>query len=172
LADVLSFGLAPALMALSLNGVFEENPELNAFTVWKFLPLLMAAFSALRLAKFNIDERQSTVFFGLPTPSNALFWVGMALAGVGGILNFDGLNELILAFTGSPTAIGIGAIILSLLLISDVPLMSLKFESYGWSGNQARYLLLLLGIGLFVLFGFSSIPIILLLYFILSITIR
>jgi CDP-diacylglycerol--serine O-phosphatidyltransferase len=172
LADVISFGLGPAFIALQFNGVFTEDVRLTWKATALFLPLIMAAFSAYRLASFNIDERQSTEFRGLPTPANALFWVGMALAGTGGVLSSEAINTWVDYFRQSTGLVGFASVLLGLLLIAETPLLALKFDRFGFRGNENKILLIGASVLLFVFFGFSSIPIILLLYFILSLTAR
>ena len=133
-----------------------------------FLPVFMAAFSAYRLGKFNIDTRQSNRFIGLPTPANALFWVSLALADrAGGVLGWDFLNEGLILFRESTGLVDFAAILLGILMISEIPLLALKFQGEV-DNKRSKIALLYLSFGLFILFGFSSIPIVLLLYFILS----
>lgn len=167
LADVVSFGVAPVFLALQFNGVFESEFVAGWKALALFTPILMAGFSAYRLGKFNIDIRQSTGFFGLPTPANALFWVGIALAGTAGIFEMEPLNQALNYFKESTGLVDFAAIILGILLVSEIPLLALKFSKEA-EGNKAKVALILIGSGLFILFGFSSIPIVLLLYFIIS----
>jgi CDP-diacylglycerol--serine O-phosphatidyltransferase len=128
----------------------------------------MAAFSAYRLGKFNIDDRQTGGFLGLPTPANALFWVGLALADSGGFLEAPFLIEFWENSKNSTGLVGFISLLLGLLLIAEVPLLALKFKGFGFAENAAKYILIASGIVLFLLFGFASVPIILLLYFIIS----
>ncbi|MGB6036648.1 MAG: CDP-diacylglycerol--serine O-phosphatidyltransferase [Cryomorphaceae bacterium] len=167
LADMVSFGVAPVFLALQFNGVFQSEFFLGWKALALFTPVLMAAFSAYRLGKFNIDTRQSTGFIGLPTPANALFWVSIALAGKGGLFELELLNESMTYFKESTGLVDFASILLGILLISEIPLLALKFSAEG-GGNKSKIALMAIGLTLFVLFGFSSIPIVLLLYFILS----
>lgn len=168
LADVISFGVGPVFLALQFNGVFSEEILSFKKAIVLFVPVLMAAFSAYRLGKFNIDERQTTGFLGLPTPANAMFWVGLALAGSGGLVEAGLLVDLWAYLKDSTGLIGFTSVILGLLLVAEVPLLALKFKGIGFSENKAKYVLIFSGITLFLLFGFASVPIILLLYFIIS----
>ena len=118
----------------------------------------MAAFSALRLAKFNLDERQSLGFIGLPTPANALFW-GSLLVGVG---------EKLETCPSALYFILAGILISSWLLVSEIPMFALKFKHWGFKGNEVKYLFLLTCIPLVVIFGISSFAIIIAWYVILS----
>ncbi len=141
LADDVTFGVAPASIVFHfLCGYhFHELPEPIAFCV-PFLAYVIAAFSALRLAKFNLDERQTTSFIGLPTPANALFW-GALIVALG--------DEL------SASSIGVWAVVVmifisSYLLIAEIPLFALKFKHWGWKGNEVKYIFLLTAVVLVV----------------------
>lgn len=126
LCDLVSFGVAPAVI---LWKVIQEAgfPDWMAWTA-----ILIPVVGALRLAKFNIDTRQSTSFIGLPIPANAIFWIGYAS------LLADGVNLL-----GSAPIFICTLIIECWLMISPVKLFSLKMHSFGWHGNEARYILIL-----------------------------
>jgi len=118
----------------------------------------MAAFSALRLAKFNLDERQAMGFIGLPTPANALFW-GSLVVGCG-----DWLTTL-------PHAAWIvlaGVFVSCYLLVSEIPMFALKFKSWGWKGNETKYIFLITCIPLLLLLGVSGLAAIIAWYVILS----
>ncbi len=165
LADVVSFGVAPSFIAFYLLYGSLENRFLA------YLAFIIAIYSALRLAKFNIDDRQSDSFIGLPTPANALFWVGIALS------YWQSWNveygkwaaELWVDLSGESFFLFAGVFVLSYALVSELPLLSLKFKQFGWKGNEYRYILILIS-GIFIgLFLFASIPFILLLYLLISI---
>ncbi len=163
LADLISFGLAPTFIAMHLCGAFDPDP------VWiAFLPAIIAPFAAYRLAKFNLDTRQSVDFIGLATPSNALIWISFPIVAVYG--DRDGMvGEVLAAFSGSQAAIIILSLVLSFLMVSEIRFFSLKFSSFGWSPNKFRYILIASAIPLLLLFGLAAIPIILLLYLLLSV---
>lgn len=167
LSDMVTFGVAPVFLALHFNGVFDTDFVLGWKALVLFVPILMAGFSAYRLGKFNIDTRQSTSFIGLPTPANALFWVSIALASTGGIFELDLLNQGLNYFMESTGLVNFATILLGFLLVSEIPFLALKFSGEA-GGNKAKIALMVIGLGLFILFGFSSFPIVLLLYFILS----
>lgn len=167
LADMVTFGVAPVFLALQFNGVFQSEIDFGWKALVLFVPVFMAAFSAYRLGKFNIDTRQSTGFIGFPTPANALFWVSIALAGSGGIFEWEQLNSGMNYFKESTWLVGFASIVLGILMVSEIPLTALKF-SREVGGNKSKIALMVIGIGLFILLGVSSIPIVLLLYLILS----
>lgn len=165
LADMVTFGLAPAFMAMHMAGAFVDN---IAFSVLAFGPAIMAPFSAYRLGKFNLDTRQSDSFIGVPTPANALFWLSIPL-----ILKYSdttsGLGAAYQTFAETDWMICIAAVVWSLLMVSEIPLIALKFKSLKWSGNQFRITLILVAIILVSLLWVQALPIILLLYILLSI---
>ena len=150
LADDVSFGVLPAVMLFSVSG--------TDIVVLKYLPLLLAVFSALRLAKFNLDERQSLGFIGLPTPANALFW-GSLMVGVAP------------HFESSPlwaVAMVVGVLVSSYLLVSEIPMFALKFKQWGWKGNEVKYLFVISCIPLLALLRISGIAVIIAWYVLLS----
>ncbi len=131
LADLVTFGVAPSVMVFSL--LKELSPIMVASSVNEYLPyvaFLIAIFSAIRLAKFNIDERQTTSFIGLPTPANALFWIGTCLWITQDNFVFPALPYLILALI-----IGF-----SYILVAEIPMFSFKFTSLSWQNNKIRYI--------------------------------
>lgn len=155
LADVISFGVAPALLAHALirELLFPEGSGsilLLPFyqQILLFIPLLIPVFSAFRLAKFNLDKRQLVSFIGLPVPAHALFWVGLVLSRLK-------VPELYQAFFGNIWVLAICVVILSILLISELPMFSLKFSGFSWGGNKVIYLYLLTLIVLTVSFGWA-----------------
>ena len=163
LADVVSFGLAPSVLCLHILGTY--YPTCEWFTLLAFV---MAAFSALRLAKFNIDERQTLSFIGLPTPANAIFWIGLTY-----------LNEIPVVHTALHGAFYfVLMLVCCYLLICELPMFSLKLKpghnSFG--ENKARYILIASSLVILVvsaLIGFlyfaASPALIILLYLLLSI---
>lgn len=146
LADVVTFGVAPAAMTLSLlmltsSYLFNEKGEYAWATFLPFLALLIPPFSALRLAKFNLDTRQTTSFIGLPTPANALFWAGLSVTITNFFftLNFTQTHALLLYIL-----LLLLVVISCWLLVSEIPMFALKFKHFGWHGNEVRYIFVLL----------------------------
>ncbi|WP_449018122.1 CDP-diacylglycerol--serine O-phosphatidyltransferase [Prevotella sp.] len=159
LADVITFGLAPSTIIFSQLHVMSYPTFLEPLRDYlPYAAFIMAAFSALRLAKFNLDERQSLGFIGLPTPANALFW-GSLLVGVGEKLE---TRPWALYF------ILAGVLISSWLLVSEIPMFALKFKHWSFKGNEVKYLFLITCCPLVVIFGISSFAIIIAWYVILS----
>jgi len=164
LADLISFGLAPAFIAVHLAGGFN-----NEFSIIHFIPLLMAPFAAYRLGKFNLDSRQTEKFLGLPTPANALFWLSFPL-----IIEFSSDKNGYLAegysiFLDSPVGIAIASVAACFLMVSEIPMISLKFKNFKWKGNESRMVLIAIAVIFLSVFRVHAPPIILLLYILLSI---
>jgi CDP-diacylglycerol-serine O-phosphatidyltransferase len=159
LADVITFGLAPSTIIFSQLHVMSYPTFLEPLRDYlPYAAFIMAAFSALRLAKFNLDERQALGFIGLPTPANALFW-GSLLVGVGEKLE---TRPWALYFILAGVLIG------SWLLVSEIPMFALKFKHWSFKGNEVKYLFLITCCPLVVIFGISSFAIIIAWYVILS----
>lgn len=160
LADVVSFGVAPSMILFAwLESCFYNlSPFLqNSYVeVLKYVVFLIPALSAVRLAKFNHDERQSDTFIGLATPANALFL---------GFLPFAA--ERISVFGNFWVVIGT-AVVFSMLLISNLPMFSLKFKNFNWKENLARYILIGISAILLVAFQLGAFPVIILLYILIS----
>ena len=163
LADMVTFGLVPGailfkMMQLNIDS-FTSSQTLNTFI--QFLPFLITIFSALRLAKFNIDTRQTNSFIGLPTPANTLLIVSFPL-----ILVHDNfhLSEILM---NTWFILGI-TFVQSILLVSELPLIALKFKNLTWKDNSYQYLLIIISAILLVLMQFTALPLIIFLYVFLS----
>lgn len=161
LSDMVSFGVAPGMIVYrlleqacmtisSLDSVVDYIP---------FFALVIPVFSALRLAKFNIDERQTTSFIGMPVPAHALFW-----ASIGYTFQTSIPQDSI----GFVVGIVVAAILLSWLLVSEIPMFSLKVKSLKWKGNELRYILVGGAVLFVVLFGVLGIAGTIILYIALS----
>jgi len=170
LADVISFGIAPAMIIfrLLLNGRFPESttpPPLTGVlnTTVLFSPFLIAVFSALRLAKFNIDKDQVHSFKGLPTPANALLIAGFGFAPVEnnpGIFGDVVRNDLFLL---------IFILVSCYLLVSRIGMFSLKFKNLRIKGNLLRYFFLSASAVLLLIFGLTGLSFVVILYILLSV---
>lgn len=154
---MVSFGVAPGVVLYALI-----REEATVDQEWMaYFALIVPVFSALRLAKFNIDKGQTDSFIGLPTPANALLLGSLPLL-------FQKGREEIVELIGSPeTMVGLG-VILSLLLVSKVGMFSLKVKSIKWGGNQLVYSFLALAAIILFVLPYSALPIIILLYIIIS----
>jgi CDP-diacylglycerol--serine O-phosphatidyltransferase len=163
LADVVTFGVAPSTILFSELSVMRYPAILEPLRpILPFTAYIMAAFSALRLAKFNLDERQALGFIGLPTPANALFW-GSLIIGAGKWL--EATPFMVFFLLG-------GILISSWLMVSEIPMFALKFKEWGWKGNQVKYIFLLTCIPLLAIFGLTGLAIIIAWYVIISYIIK
>lgn len=161
LADMVSFGLVPSI---ALFCVYEALPQMfdiadNVAEIMRYLTFIIVAFSALRLAKFNIDDTQHTEFCGLPTPANGLFCLSIAMLAASGDLPLS--REVLLLV----------AVIMAVLLISPIRMFALKFKGFGWKGNEIRYIFLLACVAIIAVLTRMAIPAIIGLYIAIS-TIR
>lgn len=166
LADMVSFGVAPGFIFYSIsqdNLVFEYGFLQNVPTMLlcSYLPFLIMIFSGIRLAKFNIDTRQTDSFIGLPTPANALFicCIPMVLE-----------NGPIFAqeFFTSVSFLILYPILISYLLIAEIPLFALKFKTFTFKGNEIRYSFLIASVLLIFAFHYFGIGLSIILYVLLS----
>lgn len=159
LADVVSFGVAPAAAVFILLQRFTSIPDflLPLTDYIPYFAFLIPVFSAYRLAKFNIDTRQTTSFLGLPTPANALFWISYAYT-VSKILS-EAFFYATLVFV----------VCLSLLMISEIPMFSLKIKSMKLKGNERQLALIVFMIASVAFCGISGIALGILFYIALSV---
>lgn len=181
LADMVSFGVAPAFLAAvnpakALQLLTSPHAD-RAFTPSLFgepmeaallCSVIIAVASMWRLAKFNIDTRQTSVFLGLATPANALFWASLGFITWDiGVFDGPGSGEMqnhFGALADDPWKKVTVALLLGLLMLSEVPLPSLKFKHKGWKGNEVIFLLIGLGAVLVLLYGILAVPLILIIY--------
>ncbi len=169
LADIVSFGIAPAMIIFHLLGnavspdalmLVNENP---ADSIIIFLPVIMPVCAALRLARFNIDTTQATVFRGLATPANAIAVITLIFA----VNSSD--SAFLKSFVSSPLLLLLYTFSLSLLMVSRIPLLSLKIKSFSLKGNEGRYLLAGMILICYAILGTIVLPLIIPLYIIASV---
>lgn len=151
LADDVSFGVAPSVMLYSLLSEMTYPNGWEEMALWlPYTAFLISVFSALRLAKFNNDTRQTSSFIGLPVPANALFWASYIAGGY----------EFLVAGFIHPLLLVALACLFSWLLVSEIPMFSLKFKNLSWKDNKIVFIFLLTCIPLLVFLqvgGFSAI---------------
>lgn len=167
LCDIVSFGVVPGFVmyhiisfevGIRMTQPDQANPSF--YLAWS--AFLIPLFSALRLARFNTDQRQSYGFIGLPTPANALVVSFFPLA-----LKSETFPVLSALFS-NPLFLALFSIVLSLLLVSNFPLMALKFRTFDWTTNRIKYLFLAMVLLSIVFLKFWSAPFLLLIYLTLS----
>ncbi len=159
LADMISFGFFPSLLMMKLLGLDSEVITTNYVAI---LGIAIVLFSALRLAKFNIDKEQTYYFKGLPTPANTILIFSVYWIIIQEKVEIISNNYFLLALT----ALCCG------LLISNIPLFALKFKGFSWKNNQIKYIFLLISLVLILLLQVKAITIIILLYIFISIIFR
>jgi CDP-diacylglycerol--serine O-phosphatidyltransferase len=195
LADMVSFGVVPGIIMFRILHFANENYTLSAaphkldlsqlHSFDRFLPyvaFLIPIFSAVRLAKFNNDERQIDAFRGLPTPANSIFFCSISLLIINtfdeyqakaktlqDMLNYDFKYDIYLNKLGHPYFLTAVIILFSLLMISEIPLFSFKFKHFGWKGNVVRWLYIIWCVALIAILRFDGIPLTILSYILFSI---
>jgi CDP-diacylglycerol--serine O-phosphatidyltransferase len=152
LADVVSFGVAPSFILLSYNFLGEFSPA----------GLLIGIFACVRLAKFNIDTRQSDSFLGLPVPSTGMIIASLPFVDKEGPLAFL-LNQWV---------VGGLVVVLCALMVSEIPLLAMKFKNFTLKDNIYRYAVIVLGAALLIILGIQSLTLIILGYVLISVIAR
>lgn len=143
LADDITFGIAPATIVFSFlqNEMLYPKYMSEVMFLLPYMAFLVAVFSACRLAKFNIDKRQTTTFIGLPTPANALFWSSLVTGGGEWLKELNHGWLLVLALI----------LLFSYLLVSEIPMFSMKFKNLSWRSNRIRYIFIICSLPMFLL---------------------
>lgn len=150
LADMVTFGFLPSIF------IYQMLLPLSGNDWIPYIAFSIAIFSALRLAKFNVDERQQSTFIGLPTPANALFISSLYFV----FIEFPSLEI-------EPIIIGV-TLIFSFLMVSPLELFALKFKNFGFKGNEIRYVFLFISLALIVVLHLLALPAIIVIYLLLS----
>jgi CDP-diacylglycerol--serine O-phosphatidyltransferase len=170
LADMVTSGVVPGLVMYKMLGDIQENQSQYNLTedtyymgVVPYLGFLITLASCYRLAKFNIDTRQTDSFIGLPTPANALLIMSIPM------IQFHSEFEWLVDFLSNPYVLVGVTVLSSYLLNAEIPLFSLKVKSFSWEKYKMQVVFLILSLILIVLLEFIAIPIIILLYVILSV---
>ncbi len=161
LADVVTFGVLPSFMVY-----FMMQKHANFSPNTAYIAFLIALFSALRLAKFNIDTRQSDSFIGVPTPANAILIASIALN-----LEYNSIDFLTNLFRNQYFTIGT-TFILSYLLVAELPLFAFKFKNFKWKGNEIRFLFIIASLLLLLTFKLTALPWVVIGYILVSLFIH
>lgn len=159
LADVVTSGVAPSVILIQL---LSDTGNVSYYKPYVFIALIFAAASAYRLAKFNLDTKQTNSFVGLPTPAATVVVVSLPL-----ILEFGGLPFINNLIINKWFLIGL-TIILSYLMHANIKLMALKFKDFSFVNNKIKYLFLLVSLVLLLLFKVIAIPLIIIVYVLFS----
>ena len=159
LADDVTFGVAPSTMIFYELTVMDYPDMLEPLRpILPYVAFIMAAFSALRLAKFNLDERQAMGFIGLPTPANALFWGSIMVGAVGFLESSEWMSVAVIVMV----------FVSSWLLVSEIPMFALKFKHWGWAENKLKYIFVITSALLLLIFRIPGIALVIAWYVILS----
>ena len=166
LADVISFGMAPAAIMYQMIMINqgEQVVKIGPVAIFPFIAMLLVMGGAYRLAKFNTDPGQEDEFKGLPIPASGIFVASLPL-----IHHHPGKFPFIAQFSGNNLFLAVVVIFLSWIMISRIPMLSFKFKSLKWKGNEYRFILMAIAPFLVVFFGFSAVPLLILLYILFSI---
>lgn len=163
LADDVSFGAAPSFIVFSLFKEMHYPSYMEGIAPYfPYLAFLIAVFSGLRLAKFNNDTRQTTSFVGLPVPANALFWGSLIY----------GSHSLLISENFNPIYLLILVMLFSWLLVSEIPMFSLKFKNLSWKDNKISFIFLIVCAPLLIFLGVSGFAAVIVWYIILSLFTR
>ena len=173
LADMVSFGVAPALLMfyyIKYSFLLHQSGFAIETAAWfeiliLYSTILIAVASGFRLAKFNIDPNQSFTFSGLPTPANAIL-----IASAGLVIFSPDFPEGLRQFILNPYLLFVSTLVLSLLLVSKIPMFSLKFKDYKFANNITRYVFLLISFTLLIIFKVIAIPVIIIVYIFISVS--
>lgn len=163
LSDVVSFGVAPGFIMYHVmcSGMVEPIWPVGGISLFACFAFLLPVFSAVRLAKFNVDTRQTTSFIGLPTPPMAIFMASLPLAlWQLGLLDQPVLNPYL--------CLGI-VILFSVMMVCNLHFFSFKMKSVSWKGNEVRWIFLMIAVVGFAVFRFVALPFILLVYILMSV---
>lgn len=163
LADLITFGFAPTAMVYALSSAMlnlhAHTPMADALGNWiysvNYIAFLVVAFSALRLANFNVDTRQTTSFIGLPTPANALLLASITIT-LSHHANWLQAISQDYAFVIGPLLLAAVSIVCSVMLVSEMPLFALKFKNFGWTDNSVRYIFIITSALLLIIMALQS----------------
>lgn len=189
LADMVTFGVVPGVVMFQLInsvGILSQSSEdyydkifflgyIGAIKYMAYFSFMIPIFSAIRLAKFNNDVRQSDSFIGVPTPANAIFILSLGLIFVKIFMkqyNLEAAQDGSIYFLVklfNPFALCLLTLILSLLLVAEFPLFALKFKHFKWKDNEIRFVFLGLSLVLLITLQFVGIPLIIILYILMSV---
>ncbi|BDD07862.1 phosphatidylserine synthase [Fulvitalea axinellae] len=159
LADMVTFGVLPGVVVYTMLRILLPG------TLWPFAGFIIPAFSALRLAKFNVDDRQTTGFIGMPTPASTLFLTALPLVVRD---NIFGLGD----FVNTPWFLITISVVFCLLMISEIPMLAMKFKDYSLKNNIAKYLFILIAVSMLAILQLSGVPAVILVYILFSIIVH
>ncbi len=176
LADIVTFGVAPGFIIFALFQFIKEeysvgyNDEYVWMTYIEYFAFIIPIFALFRLAKFNVDTKQSTSFLGVPTATAAIFFASLPLLADQAVFNPSVLTTSMLkSIILNPYSIIVLVTLFSILMVSRIPLFALKFKRYQWAGNEVQIIFLIISVVLILVMKLWSIPSIVILYITMSI---
>lgn len=164
LADVVTSGVVPGIVMFQL--LSEHDQSQRMFGIFPYLGLLLTLGACYRLAKFNLDTRQSDAFIGLPTPAMSLFVISLPI-----IASHSPIVVVQDLFSNTYVLVSI-SLLLTYLMNAEITLFSLKFKDFSMKNNRLTYLFLSSSLLLIILLQFLAVPIIIIVYVLLSIIIN
>lgn len=167
LADVVSFGVAPGFIMFQM--IYSTVASSDSLTYLPFLGFIIPLFSALRLAKFNIATNQTDQFIGMPTPAVGLTIASFPIIAYQAYMSVD--SDVYFGFIANVYFLVGATVFLSLMMVSPLPMFALKFKSYTWKENKLKYAFAIVSLILFAWLSFSAVPLITLLYLLLSVAV-
>lgn len=168
LADMVTFGVAPGIIIFVFFNHALQGHGIEGYNWTAYFALLIPLCSLFRLAKFNLDTRQTDIFIGLPTPAMTIFFATFPLLLSDAINPFTEWKMHIIGFISHPVVLTSLIVVMSTLMLLELPLFALKFKHFKFKGNEIRYIFLTISLGLLATLFVWALPIIILLYIILS----
>lgn len=168
LVDMIAFGVAPAMLMYQITKLAQETQQIQLlidFPWLHYIVFVIPAFSAIRLAKFNVDTRQTTSFIGLAVPAHASFYIFCSLLFVYPDLSqIIDVSALVNPIIANPLFLLTMCILLSIMLVAEVPMFSLKFKNLKWKDNALPFTFILLWLGMFIFMNIVAMPMIVIFY--------
>jgi len=176
LADIVTFGVAPGFIVFATFQFIKENfgigyNDENSWVVYlEYFAFIIPIFALFRLAKYNVDTKQSTSFIGVPTATVAIFFASFPLLTDDAVFAPTAIKTVILDHVLlNPYVLITLTVLFSILMVAKLPLFALKFKKYQWAGNEIQIIFLILSAINIILFQFWAIPMIVLLYIVISV---
>jgi CDP-diacylglycerol--serine O-phosphatidyltransferase len=173
LVDMIAFGVAPAMLMYQITKMAQETQQIQVlidFPWIHYIVFVIPAFSAIRLAKFNVDTRQTASFIGLAVPAHASFYIFCSLLFVyPNLPKIINVSSIVTPIVSNPIAMLIATILLSIMLLVEVPMFSLKFKNLKWKDNQLPFTFILLWFGMLIFINIVAMPLIVIFYILWSI---
>ena len=176
LVDMIAFGVAPAMLMYQITKMAQETQQIQLlidFPWLHYIVFVIPAFSAIRLAKFNVDTRQTSSFIGLAVPAHASFYIFCSLLFIYPDLpKIINVNSIVTAVVSNPIIMLITCILLSIMLVVEVPMFSLKLKNMKWKDNELPFTFLFILFGMLIFINIVAFPMIILFYIVWSIVLN